>query len=143
MTQNKNENSFNKNLHKTNKIVSKKISFFNLKLSHKIVNSINISLLILVFILSFISFTSQRKWTSIYKRLSITRSSNNNLIDYISKTEQFYINQIETLNNFRKTTPNDLIYLEKRITKKKKNNFKNKIKYILYGLKDSKYQRGY
>ena len=139
----KNENSLNKNLSKINQINSKNISLFNLKLIHRILDSINISLLILIFILSFISFNSQKKWTSIYKNLAKTRSNNNNLIDYISRTEEYYINKIETLDNLKKTTPKDLIYLNKQITKEKKNNFNKKINYIQKGLKDSKYQRGY
>ena len=139
----KNENSLNKNLSKINQTNSKNISPLNLKLIHRILDSINISLLILIFILSFISFNSQKKWTSIYKNLAKTRSNNNNLIDYISRTEEYYINKIETLDNLKKTTPKDLIYLNKQITKKKKNNFNKKIIYIQKGLKDSKYQRGY
>ena len=139
----KNENSLNKNLSKINQINSKNISLFNLKLIHRILDSINISLLILIFILSFISFNSQKKWTSIYKNLAKTRSNNNNLIDYISRTEEYYINKIETLDNLKKTTPKDLIYLNKQITKEKKNNFNKKINYIQKGLKDSKYQKGY
>ncbi len=137
-----NENSLNKSLHNINQLNSNKISLFNLKLIHKIFNSINISLLILIFILSFLSFDSQRKWTIIFKNLAKTRSNNNNLIDYISKTEEFYIYEIESLNTFKKTTPKDLIYLDKQITKQKNKIIKN-IKYIKDGLKDSKYQRGY
>ena len=136
-----NENSFKESLNNINQINSNKISLFNL--IHKIFNSINISLLILIFILSFISFNSQRKWTSIYKNLSKTRSNNNNLIDYISKTEEFYINEIESLNTLKKTTPKDLIYIKKQITKRKKNKLIKNIKFIQDGLKDSKYQRGY
>ena len=141
-----NENSLNKNFHNINQINSKNISFFNLKFTHKIFNSINFSLLILISILSFLSFNSQREWTSIYKDLAKTRSNNNNLIDYISKTEEFYINKIESLNIFKKTTPTDLIYLDKQIPKQKKNKLIKNIKFIKYiqeGLKDSKYQRGY
>ena len=143
MNINKNENSLKNNLYDANKITSKKIKLFNLKFIHRIFDSVNISLLILIFILSFLSFNSQRKWTSIYKNLAKTRINNNNLIDYISKTEEFYINEIESLNTFKKTTPKDLIYLDKEITKKKRNNLNKKIKYIKDGLKDSKYQIGY
>ena len=139
----KNENSLKKNFCKANKTNSKYISFINLKLIHKIFDSINISLLILVFILSFLSFNSQRKWTNIYSNLAKLRSNNNNLIDYISQTEEFYISEIETLDTLKKTTPKDLIYLDKQIKNKKKNNFIKKIKYIQDGLKDSKFQRGY
>ena len=138
-----NENSLNKTLYEINQINSKNISLLNLKFIHKILNSINISLLILIFILSFLSFNSQRKWTNIYKNLAQTRSNNNNLIDYISKTEEFYINEIESLNTFKKTTPKDLIYFDRKITEKKKNKLIKNIKYIQDGLKDSEYQRGY
>ena len=97
----------------------------------------------MIFILSFLSFNSQRKWTSIYKNLLKTRANNNNLIDYISKTEEFYINKIESLNTFKKATPKDLIYLDKQITQNKNNYLNKKIKFIKDGLKDSKYQKGY
>ena len=143
MNINKNENSLKNNLYDTNKITSKKIKLFNLKFIHRIFDSVNISLLILIFILSFLSFNSQRKWTSIYKNLLKTRANNNNLIDYISKTEEFYINKIDSLNTFKKTTPKDLIYLDKQITKNKNNYLNKKIKFIKDGLKDSKYQKGY
>ena len=138
-----NENSLKKNIYKINQINSKNISVFNLKFIHKIFNSINISLIILISIFSFLSFDSQRKWTNIYKNLAKTRSNNNNLIDYISKTEELYINEIESLNKFKKTTPKDLIYLDRKISKQKKNKLIRSIKHIQDGLKDSKYQRGY
>lgn len=143
MNINKNENSLKNNLYDANKITSKKIKFFNLKFIHRIFDSVNISLLILIFILSFLSFNSQRKWTNIYKNLAKTRANNNNLIDYISKTEEFYINKIDSLNTFKKTTPKDLIYLDKQITQNKNNYLNKKIKFIKDGLKDSKYQKGY
>ena len=143
MNINKNENSLKNNLYDANKITSKKIKLFNLKFIHKIFDSVNISLLILIFILSFLSFNSQRKWTRIYENLTKTRANNNNLIDYISKTEEFYINEIESLNTFKKATPKDLIYLDKQITKNKGNDLNKKIKFIKDGLKDSKYQKGY
>ena len=143
MNINKDENSLKNNVYDTKKITSKKIKLFNFKFIHRLFDSVNISLLTLIFILSFISFNSQRKWTIIYKNLAKTRSNNNNLIDYISKTEEFYINEIESLNTFIKTTPKDLIYLDKQITKKKRNFLNKKIKNIKDGLKDSKYQKGY
>lgn len=143
MNINKNENSLKNNLYDATKITSKKIKLFNLKFIHRIFDSVNISLLILIFILSFLSFNSQRKWTSIYKNLLKTRANNNNLIDYISKTEEFYINEIESLNTFKKATPKDLIYLDKQITQNKNNYLNKKIKFIKDGLKDSKYQKGY
>ena len=143
MNINKNENSLKNNLYDANKITSKKIKLFNLKFIHRIFDSLNISLLILIFSLSFLSFNSQRKWTSIYNNLLKTRANNNNLIDYISKTEEFFINENESLNIFKKATPKDLIYLDKQITQNKNNYLNKKIKFIKDGLKDSKYQKGY
>ena len=143
MNINKNEDSLKNNIYDTDKLTSKKIKLFNLRFIHRIFDSLNISLLILIFILSFLSVNSQRKWTSIYKNLTKIRANNNNLIDYISKTEEFYINKIESLNTYKKTTPKDLIYLNKKVTKNKRNNLYKKIKYIKDGLKDSKYQKGY
>ena len=143
MNINKNENSLKNNLYYANKTTSKKIKLFNLELIHKIFDSVNISLLILIFILSFLSINSQRKWTKKYKSLAKTRENNNNLIDYISRTEESYINEIDSFNTFKKTTPKDLIYLDKQITNQKKNNLNKQIKYFHDGLNDSKYQRGY
>ena len=97
---------------------SEKISIFNIKLIHVIFDTINTSLLVLIFILFFLSFNSQRKWSNTYKNLSKTRAINNNLIDYISKIEEFYISELESLNIYRKTKPEDLIYLDKLPEKK-------------------------
>ena len=72
---------------------SEKISIINIKLIHQIFDTINISLLVLIFILLFLSFDSQRKWSNTYKNLSKTRAINNNLIDYVSKIEEFYISE--------------------------------------------------
>ena len=65
---------------------SRKITALNIKLIHQIFDTINISLLVLIFILFFLSLDSQRKWSNTYKVLSKTKAINNNLIDYISKT---------------------------------------------------------
>ena len=121
---------------------SEKISILNIKLIHQIFDSINVSLLVLIFILFFLSFDSQRKWSNTYKNLSKTRAINNNLIDYISKIEEFYISELESLNTYRKTKPEDLIYLDK-IVEKKESLFKKNFESFIEGFKDSKYQRGY
>ena len=121
---------------------SEKISIVNVKLIHRIFDTINISLLVLIFTLFFLSFDSQRKWSNTYKTLSKTRAINNNLIDYISKIEEFYISELESLNIYRKTKPEDLIYLDK-ITEKKESLFKKNLSSFSEGLSDSKYQRGY
>ena len=121
---------------------SGKISKLNIQLLHQIFNTINISLLVLIFTLFFVSFDSQIKWSSTYKTLSKTKAINNNLIDYISKTEQFYINELDSLNTHRKTKPKDLIYLGK-ITEKKESFLEKNSRIFIKGFNDSKYQRGY
>ena len=121
---------------------SEKISIFNIKLIHKIFDTINISLLVLILILFFLSFDSQRKWSNTYKTLSKTKAINNNLIDYISKIEEFYISEIESMNIYRKTKPEDLIYLDK-LEVKKESLFKKNLRSFIEGFSDSKYQRGY
>ena len=98
--------------------------------------------MVLIFILSFLSFDSQRKWSNTYKILSKTKVTNYNLIDYISKTEEFYISELESLNTYRKTKPNDLIYLDK-IPEKKESLLKKNLRVLIEGLSNSKYQRGY
>ncbi len=121
---------------------SEKISIINIKLIHQICDTINISILVLIFTFFFLSFNSQRKWSNTYKNLSKTRAINNNLIDYISKIEEFYISELESLNIYRKTKPEDLIYLNK-VAEKKESLFKKNLSSFIEGLSDSKYQRGY
>ena len=121
---------------------SDKISKINIKLIHQIFDTINISLLVLIFALFFLSFNSQRKWSNTYKNLSKTRAINNNLIDYISKIEEFYIIELESLNIYKKTKPEDLIYLDK-LPEKKESFFKKDLSSLIEGFSDSKYQRGY
>ena len=121
---------------------SEKISKLNIQLLHQLFNTINISLIVLIFTLFFLSFDSQRKWSSIYKILSKTKAMNNNLIDYISKTEEIYISELESRKTSKKTKPKDLIYLEK-ITEKKESFFKKNFRSFIKGFIDSKYQRGY
>ena len=121
---------------------SEKISIINIKLIHQIFDTINISLLVLIFTLSFLSFNSQRKWSNTYKTLSKIRAINNNLIVYISKIEKFYISELESLNIYRKTKPEDLIYLDK-LTEKKESTFKKNLSTFIEGFSDSKYQKGY
>ena len=121
---------------------SEKISIIKIKLIHQIFNTINISLLLLIFTLFFLSFDSQRKWSITYKNLSKTRLINNNLIDYISKIEGFYISELESINTYRKTKPEDLIYLDK-LPEKNKSLFKKNLSSFIKGFIESKYQRGY
>jgi len=111
---------------------SEKISIINIKLIHQIFDAINISLLVLIFTLFFLSFNSQRKWSNTYKNLSKTRAINNNLIDYISKIEEFYISELESINTYRKTKPKDLIYLDK-LPEKKESLFKKNLSSFIEG----------
>ena len=121
---------------------SDKKSIINIKLIHQIFDTINISLLVLIFTLFFLSFNSQRKWSNTYINLSKTRAFNNNLIDYISKIEEFYISELESLNIYRKTKPEDLIYIDK-LPENKESTFKKNLNTFIEGFSDSKYQRGY
>ena len=81
---------------------SEKVSIFNIKLIHQIFDAINVSIEVLIFALFFLSFDSQRKWSDTYNTLSKTRAINNNLIDYISKIEEFYISELESINTYKK-----------------------------------------
>ena len=121
---------------------SEKIFKRNIKLIHQVFDTINISFLVLISTLFFLSFDSQRKWSNTYKILSKTRGTNNNLIDYISKIEEFYISELDSLNIYRKTKPEDLIYLNK-IAEKKESLFKKNLRSFTEGFSDSEYQRGY
>tara|TARA_B100002052_G_C15635490_1_gene485959 strand:- start:237 stop:665 length:429 start_codon:yes stop_codon:yes gene_type:complete len=131
-----------KNSSYNNKKNQKNISLLKLKFIHKILDTINFSLLILIFILSFLSLNSQRKWSITYLRLSKTKVNNNNLIDYISKTEESYISKLESIKSYKKTTPKDLIYLD-RIEKNEENYFNKTMLSVIKGFEDSKYQKGY
>jgi len=137
-----NQLNFKKKVSYERKKNSEKISIPNIKLIHQIFDTINISLLILILILFFLSFDSQRKWSNTYKTLSKTRAINNNLIDHISKIEEFYISELESINTYRKTKPEDLIYLDK-LAEKKESKFKKNLSSVIEGFGDSKYQRGY
>ena len=121
---------------------SGKISKLNIRLLQRIFDTINISLVVLIFILFYLSFDSQRKWSNTYKTLSRTKIINNNLLDYISKTEEFYISELESLNIYKKTKPNDLIYLN-RISEKKESLIEKIYRSFIKGLSESKYQIGY
>ena len=121
---------------------SEKIFKLNIELIHQIFNTINISFLCLIFILFFLSLDSQRKWSNTYKSLSKIKAMNNNLIDYVSKTEEFYIGELESLNTYRKTKPKDLIYID-RTSEQKESFFKKNFRSLINGISDSKYQKGY
>ena len=114
----------------------------SMKSINRILDTINASLLVFIFIFFFLSFNSQRKWSNTYKNLSKTRAVNNNLIDFISKIEEFYISELESINTYRTTKPKDLIYLDK-LPEKKESLFKKNLSSFIEGFSDSKYQRGY
>ena len=137
-----NQLNFKKKVSYESKKNSEKISIINFKLIHQIFDTINISLLVIIFSMFFLSFNSQRKWSNTYKNLYKTRTINNNLIDYISKIEEFYISELESLTIYRKTKPEDLIYLDK-FANKKESLLKKNLSSFIEGFVDSKYQRGY
>ena len=115
----------------------------NARIYCKIVDRLNISIIILILFLSFISLSTQRKWTILYSSMIDIRNKNNNIIDYISKTEQYLLNEIEHQNNIKKTDPDDLIYIRK-IKETKRTNFLSLVaQEMIKGFDDGKYQRGY
>jgi len=107
------------------------------------VDRLNILIIILILCLSFISLNSQRKWTIYYSSLIDIRNKNNNIIDYIAKTEQYFLTEIEKQNNIKKTNPDDLIYLIKTKEKERKNFLSLFVNEISRGFYDGKYQKGY
>ena len=115
----------------------------NPRINWKILDLLNISIIILILFLSFISFSSQRKWTIFYSSMIEMRNKNNNIIDYISKTEEYFLNEIEHQNNIKKTSPDDLIYLKKTKEKEKINFLSLVIKEMSKGFYDGMHQRGY
>ena len=112
----------------------------SLKFAHKICDYLNLSLLCLIIISTFIAFSSQREWTEIYSSMIKIRTINNDLNGYISTTEEYYINEVDIQDKFKKTTSKDLIYLKKPLER-----INNKFSFssFLDGLNDGKYQRGY
>ena len=109
---------------------------------HKIFNGLNLSVLILLFTFSFLSLNGQRKWTNFYSLMKDLRTNNNNLIDYISITEESYINEIDTLDKFKKTTSKDLIYVSKNIKQKELNKFQQYFFNLKRGIQEGTFQRG-
>ena len=126
----------NKNFKKFN-IQSKLLT---LNISHKILDYCNLSLFCLITIYSFIAFNSQREWTEYYSSIMDMRLINNDLNGYISKTEEYFLNEVDMKDQFKKATSKDLIYL-----KKPSEIFNRKFLFsdFLDGLQDGKYQRGY
>tara|TARA_Y100000589_G_scaffold300486_1_gene310670 strand:+ start:399 stop:845 length:447 start_codon:yes stop_codon:yes gene_type:complete len=137
---------------KSNQVSSKSDNFEKKKLglkrkskylnAHKIFDCLNISIMSLIFTLTFLSLNSQRKWTNYYSLIKDIRIINNNLVDKISKTEEFYIKEIDNSENIKKATSRDLIYLNKSNKEKKMNLILKSYFSILKGIKDGKYQRG-
>jgi len=71
------------------------------------------------------------------------RNKNNNIIDYISKTEQYFLNEIDHKDNIKKTNPDDLIYLLKTKEKERTNFLLSAFKEMSRGIDDGRYQKGY
>tara|TARA_Y100000589_G_scaffold80143_1_gene73892 strand:- start:502 stop:852 length:351 start_codon:yes stop_codon:yes gene_type:complete len=109
----------------------------------KIIDRINISIIILILFLSFISLNNQRKWTIFYSSMLEIRNKNNNVFDYISNTEQYFLNEIENQTNIKNTNPDDLIYLIKTKEKEGINFFSKAVIDMSKGFHNGKYQRGY
>jgi len=117
--------------------------FIKSRIYCKIIDRLNISIIILILFLSFVSLDIQRKWTMFYSSMIELRDKNINIIDYISKTEEYFLNEIVHKDNIKKTNPDDLIYLIK-IKKKERINFlSSAFKEMTRGFNNGKYQKGY
>ena len=125
---------------KKNKKYNLHSKLLTLQLSHKILNYINLSLFCLITIYLFIAFNSQREWTEIYSSIMKIRLLNNDLNGYISKTEEFFLKEVDIKDQFKKATSKDLIYLKKP---PEKIIHKFSFSEFLEGFRDGKYQRGY
>ena len=132
-----NRHDFYSNQNKTYDLQSKLLT---LHISHKILNYFNLSLFCLITIYSFIAFNSQREWTEIYSSIMKIRLVNNDLNGYISKTEEYFLKEVDMKDEFKKATSKDLVYL-----KKPPQNINHKFLFseFLEGFRDGKYQRGY
>ena len=117
--------------------------FINPRIYCKIIDFLNISIIFFILFLSFISLKDQREWTMFYSSMIEIRNKNNNIIDYISKTEQYLLNEIEHQNNIKDTNPEDLIYLTKTKKKERTNFLSLAFKEINKGFDDGIYQKGY
>ena len=117
--------------------------FFRARIYYKIINFLNIFIIFLILFLSLISLNNQRKWTMFYSSMIELRNKNNNIIDYISKTEQYFLNEIDHQHNIKKTNPDDLIYLIKTKEKEKTNFFSLVFKEMSKGFDDGRFQKGY
>ena len=115
----------------------------NKRIYCKIIDYLNVSIIILILFLSFISLNSQRKWTMFYSSMMEIKNKNNNIIDYISKTEQYFLSELEYQHNIKKTNPDDLIYLVKTNEKEKTNFFLLLVNEMRKGLDDGSFKRGY
>ncbi len=78
-----------------------------------------------------------------YSSMIELRDKNNNIIDYISKTEQYLLNEIDQKDNIKRANPDDLIYLLKTKEKEKINFLSIIFKEIIKGFDDGRYQKGY
>ena len=117
--------------------------FINSRIFYKLIDSLNISIIILIFFLSFISLNTQSNWTMFYSSMIEIRNKNNNINDYISKTEQYFLNEIMNQDEIKNANPDDLIYLLKTKEKETINFLSLALEEITKGFNDGKYQSGY
>ena len=78
-----------------------------------------------------------------YSSMVELRNKNNNIIDYISKIEQHFLNEIDYQQNIKKTNPKDLIHIIKTKDKIKTNFLSLVFREISKGFHDGIYQKGY
>ncbi len=113
------------------------------KLAHQFLNYLNISIITFIIIFSFLSFDSQRKWTNYYSAITLIRNVNDNLLDYHSKAEEYFLDEIGSLDYIRNANTKDLIYLSHPPMRSGSSFLSNLMKQFHEGLKEGFYQRGY
>ena len=93
--------------HESKKNSEKNISKLNIniKLIHQIFDTINISFIVLIFTLFFLSLDSQRKWSNTYKTLSKTRAMNNISLTIFLKQKNFILANLNLLILIKKLNP--------------------------------------
>ena len=117
--------------------------FINARIYCKIINLLNISIISLIFFLSFISLNTQSNWTMFYSSMIEIRNKNNNINDYISKTEEYFLDEIMNEDEIKNANPDDLIYLLKTKEKERSNSLSLVLEEMTKGFNDGKYQHGY
>tara|TARA_Y100001970_G_scaffold294247_1_gene449112 strand:- start:7987 stop:8466 length:480 start_codon:yes stop_codon:yes gene_type:complete len=84
-----------------------------LSMIHKVIDSINIMIVLSVLLGSFFTIRSQSKWTNVYSNLNDLREVNKSYVDSIAFLEKYYLDTYDVKTELKVANPEDLIYLRK------------------------------